>query len=633
MKILFGVLDNYTDITDICNQKCLFNGYYIIPELDVYRPAIFGDPLPGILKNIKFIADNGNIKIFNEGDIIKVKIDQLEFEKSLVVHNIHFSYNNLYQYDRNIPEEYKNKLRNYEIKRKNLLDFDNMEKTIKKEPFCKTTFHDLYNPDEYKLIYTREISLDILLNKSFSFKCLKTNNIYRSSKCFQYLVKNKSCTAGSFDDLNIYVFDDAPEPFFVSLGNGSMHMVLHTNIHFIYYYKSYEVFNINEYGHWEYSKQYICNSILDYYNNNIINKTDKIISMYGYANNIGHSYWNDVSGLYFMHEMDLLKNVDLFLIGKYDYYNLYNFLKKNNYNVKYEYNLEKITDITNNNYLFVKYNDYIMFEGMKQFILNELNSISDSEKIIINEIKEKHFPIITINLRGVTRGLYEQDIKISNILNNLYKIYPKLFIIFDGYVKNNKVDLNNYKSEGVDSSSNIFEDSYNSILNSIVDKLDNKNIYKSLIGVSLEEELQWLNISNYGLMQLGAGAFNYIWLMNGKGIFIGRNNYVNDSVLIHTYHDFIFREKRDFTTYINPKIINFDGLPNNSFDIDWIIIFYYMLRDLIILEKNNFKLLQYENISKYNIYQDWGLNIDINTLINNDILNSNQILRDFIFNY
>jgi len=98
MKILFGVLDNYTDITDICNQKCLFNGYYIIPELDVYRPAIFGDHLPGILKNIKFIADNGNIKIFNEGDIIKVKIDQLEFEKSLVIHNILFSYNKLYEY-------------------------------------------------------------------------------------------------------------------------------------------------------------------------------------------------------------------------------------------------------------------------------------------------------------------------------------------------------------------------------------------------------------------------------------------------------------------------------------------------------------------------------------------------------
>jgi hypothetical protein len=632
MKILFGILDNYTDITDICNQKCLFNGYYIIPELDIYRPAIFGDPLHGILKHIKFIANNGNTKIFNEGEIINVKEDTEIFHSMLSIKNVTYMYNNLYEYERNIPIEYKNKLEKYEIKRKELLDFNYMENIIKKELFCKTMFHDLFDRCEYTYIYTREIALDILLNKSFSFKCLKTGNIYRSSKCFQYLVKNNIDSAGSYDDLNIYVFDNIENPFFVALGNGSMHMVLHTNIHFIYYYKCNEIFNINEYNHWELNKSIICSSILDYYNNNIIIETKKIVSTYGYANNIGHSYWNDVSGLYFIYEMNLLKNIDLFLIGNYDYYNLYNFLKKNNYNVIYENNLEKINIHTNNEYLFIKYNDLIMFDGLKTFILNNLNDININEKDKISNIKKKHFPIITFNIRGVFRGLHDQSEKISNIINNLYKLYPNIYILFDGYIKNKNVDLSIYRSEGVNSSEEIFDNSYNNIINEIISKLDNKNIYKSLIGLNLEDQLNWLDISNYGLMQLGAGAFNYIWLMNKKGIFIGRNAYFNDAVLNHTFHDFIFREKRDFTTYINPKIVKFDGFPNNSFDIDWRIIFYYMLRDLIIIEKNNFKLLQYENVSKYDIYQDWGLNIDINTLINNNIIDSKNILENFINN-
>jgi hypothetical protein len=191
MKILFGILNNYTDITNICNKECLIDGYYIIPEFDIYRLSIFGDPLPGILKHIRFITDNKKSKVFYEGDIIKVRIDQLEFDDgdtqdyienniiniglnnynfdNIIINNIPFSYNNLYEYDRNIPEEYKNKLKNYEIKRKELLDFDNMEKIIKKQPFCQTVFYGLYNPEKYKLIYTKEIAIDILLNKSFSF--------------------------------------------------------------------------------------------------------------------------------------------------------------------------------------------------------------------------------------------------------------------------------------------------------------------------------------------------------------------------------------------------------------------------------------------------------------------------------
>ena len=122
--------------------------------------------------------------------------------------------------------------------------------------------------------------------------------------------------------------------------------------------------------------------------------------------------------------------------------------------------------------------------------------------------------------------------------------------------------------------------------------------------------------------------------MNKKCMYIGRNNFVNNSLLIHTYHDFIFREKRDFTTYMNPNMVDFITKPNGQFSIDFEIILYFMYRDLLILEKNNYKLSQSENLQKYNIYQSWGLdNLPLQELINNnDVLENLKKIKLYIEN-
>jgi hypothetical protein len=59
--------------------------------------------------------------------------------------------------------------------------------------------------------------------------------------------------------------------------------------------------------------------------------------------------------------------------------------------------------------------------------------------------------------------------------------------------------------------------------------------------------------------------------------------------------------------------------PVRADSIDFEIILYFMYRDLLILEKNNYTLSQFENLQKYNIYQSWGLdNLPLQELINNN---------------
>ena len=114
------------------------------------------------------------------------------------------------------------------------------------------------------------ITLDVLLNKSFSFKCLKTSIIHRSKKCFHHLIKhNIEKTGLKYDDVIVYVFDNIDNPFFVILGNGSYYGALQANIQYIYYYTSNELYSLfTDNHHYAENRETICKSILNYYTNN-----------------------------------------------------------------------------------------------------------------------------------------------------------------------------------------------------------------------------------------------------------------------------------------------------------------------------------------------------------------------------
>lgn len=543
--------------------------------------------------------------------------------------NIYFK--NLYIYNRDINKEILNNFNNYEIEIMKNLNLTYMKNTINKTNFIDAIFNNLTPDINYKLYHMKLIAIDILTNRSFSFKCFKTNKILRTTISFHKLLRNnKSISGGEYDDIIVYVFFNTDQPFLVGIGNGSYWGVLHNEIHFVYYLstKEFYYFKGDTLNHVEETKYEICKNMINYCKTNNFKRNDKICMIMGFQLNIGHTYWNDISGFKYLLDLDLLKHVDLFIVGPYDYYDIFDYLKLNNYNVVRENNIKNINNILQNNYLLVKLNDWYMCEHLKQFVIDQ-HKICPTNNNDINLIKNNFYPIITINIRGIHRFWYDQENGYANIINHLLLLYPKTFIIFDGYIKNKELNLDHYISEGIKSSSNDFDNSYNNILNSIISKINTKNYY-SLIGSSLNEQISWLDISNYGIMQLGAGAFNYTWLMNKKCIFMGRNQIINEQLLMHCWHDFYFRENRDFTTYIHPNLINFNSHKhhNNSFYLDWKILFFHVIRDIYFLENKKYNISQYENIKNYDIYINFGLDIDIYKLLKIDFLSACKIIKN-----
>jgi hypothetical protein len=546
-------------------------------------------------------------------------------------HNIY--YNKLYEYKRNLPVELIEKFNQYIASKKVALK-NNEKKQIRTKLFVKQMFRNENIMTDYRLYYMKLITFDIIINKSFSFKCLKTNQIFRTNRSFHLVFQNEHINIQEgLDDIIVYIFDNIPKPFFVCIGGGGRGSALSNEIYMVYYYKTRHIYSFCEtILTSDRSKILLCNRILYYYKNNNVLPSDKICTTYGYMANMGHTYWNELSAFKFLLDFDLLKHIDMFIIGQYDYYNLYDYLQKNNYNVIRENKIENINSILKNNSLIFKYADFFMYEDLKTFVLDN-NKLNDDELLSkIQNVKKTYYPIVTFNLRGVYRYLYDQETCFITIINNLLLLFPNMFVIFDGYVKNKNVLLNNYTTQKANANEDIFDKSYYGIVNKIISGINTPN-YVSLIGTSLDKQLAWLDISNYGILQTGSGSTNYGWLMNKKSIAVGGNPILNDEVLLYSLHDFYFRENRNFTTYINPKMVNFDSHKhdNSAFYIDWRVIFFHIVRDLIIIEKNNYSISQLENINKYNIYMNFGVdNLDINVLINMNFYEACNILKNTI---
>jgi len=73
MKILYGIIDNNIDVTDICLSKLMNNNIINIPSGDSNRANFFTDPLFGVLKKI-FIINNDIKTEYDDYYQIKINI-------------------------------------------------------------------------------------------------------------------------------------------------------------------------------------------------------------------------------------------------------------------------------------------------------------------------------------------------------------------------------------------------------------------------------------------------------------------------------------------------------------------------------------------------------------------------------
>lgn len=280
----------------------------------------------------------------------------------------------------------------------------------------------------------------------------------------------------------------------------------------------------------------------------------ELVALSGFIYNAGHYFWNDMSGLQ-----------DLCDSGKYNQLNKVavadnSFIDINDYFPELTaQNINKTIISTEDNHqnslfkMIVK-NNWMAFNITSPCIQERLaNRLHDYARVKCNqsflckvEESKKHFPLLWVTLRSHSRVWLSEVEGISNIINELYKDYPNLGIIFDGHPREK---------------SNVAR-----ILSNIDSNISTYNAVECLI----HETLVWVHAIDLFIAPIGAGSV-FTSIANKTGVFHSNTGWFGEGPICLNP-----RENCVLAINILKKyIMDADGsiCYGRNYDCDWKVIY------------------------------------------------------------
>lgn len=250
----------------------------------------------------------------------------------------------------------------------------------------------------------------------------------------------------------------------------------------IKYIKKNNLINIS----YRYTNEEINNLILNINNKNtktIINKNNKLVYAIGIIPNAGHYFWNEIMGILYIIQNNLLNNIDHFIIGINDYLNFKDILK-NKFNIP-----DSKLEILYENSLLNK--DYILINNAKNHINNELIILFKKLYNLNNIIRRDKQINILFDIRTNDRICLNQYDLIKNIIINITNKYKDNIFNFSvsGWFSHNDNTNNNI---------NVIKQK------EIINELKQTYIINDLIGLKLEDLIK--NVNNIDIIVSNSGS-------------------------------------------------------------------------------------------------------------------------------
>lgn len=165
-------------------------------------------------------------------------------------------------------------------------------------------------------------------------------------------------------------------------------------------------------------------------------KPKQLANIFGAVPNLGHYFWNDVTGVYYLYENNILQKIDRFLIATKKFLDINDIFPEIS-----EDKLIYMSEDQEDNFRMTLENDYFLVRVTDSYIKEDLAkrihqaSIQKCNADFLQVVAEanQHFPLLWINLRGHNKSWISQVDGYANIIKKLSESYPKIAIFFDGY--------------------------------------------------------------------------------------------------------------------------------------------------------------------------------------------------------
>ncbi|MEG3889938.1 tetratricopeptide repeat protein [Microcoleus sp. Z1_A1] len=160
------------------------------------------------------------------------------------------------------------------------------------------------------------------------------------------------------------------------------------------------------------------------------------VALSGFIANIGHFFWNDMSGLQNLYENGILEKIDKFSVGLYEYFSIANIfpeipLEKFIHPAKTGIDIFKT--IMSNNYFCIRPTDLVVTEKLANRLIQA--SLKRCSSAFLQELERvrQHFPIIWVGCRYRSRIWVSQVEGTANLIKSLYSEFPNLAVVFGGW--------------------------------------------------------------------------------------------------------------------------------------------------------------------------------------------------------
>lgn len=391
-------------------------------------------------------------------------------------------------------------------------------------------------------------------NKSISIRNPFNNKVIISNRYFLYLFKRNEQV---YTAVAQYCFYDN---IIMGLGLGTWLGGLETRILYIICVKTKNIlYNWHEMDISFFSEN--LNYIFEKYNlfkinYKYFNKLDsKVTTLFGFQNNIGHTIFNEITGLFLLKTEDTIKNINEVIIGTFDVFLIKEYFKKYNH-VAINETKKHGTDICTykGKGVIFKYNHIFVSNKCKNFLKQHLklqlynfNSGINNDIALIENIEndidliKNKYPIFMIYLRYGNNEIKNQIDVLSKLVNNLTNKFSNAFFLFNGFCSNpllSNTDIIGHRIKRYNVKETI--DNYILIYNEIISRLITKK-YRSLINLTSCEIVEFIKISTYNIYQFNNLATLSSWVCDKPGVLIGMNN---DMINVHQCQDLIINENK-----------------------------------------------------------------------------------------
>lgn len=407
----------------------------------------------------------------------------------------------------NLPDNINNIINNYiregtEIYDKNKITHPDIDKYPQQD--------ELFNNWNYPIY----INCNILYYKNISINCVLSNKVITS------IYSNfLNILPASYQVYTYYVFSEGDNTCILVCGDAYN---LPCFIYYVYRHLCLDLINApfgNPYGDAEHYKKIINMLITDKNICSIIENSNYIPEIYSskktvmsFANNYmaGHYLWNEASGIDILIKTNLIKEIDILLLGDYDICDMHKLIEEYNPTCKIVNIKDKDTIVNADcNIIYGIISGHFILETSKKMYLKNVNHINVDKKFV--------FMII---IKADRRCIHDIENVYIQLINELVKknilIPNETLILFDGLYFNSS---NEFLKKYYDT----YNGKYNNIIKDITSNIHNDFECKSLIGTTFLETLRYYKSIDFWIAPQSS-AMELINQTNDNGLIITPEN-------------------------------------------------------------------------------------------------------------